>query len=176
MLKDEKVIIGYTPSRNDDSYWFGGKHTWVTISDIKDEMYIENSDEKITDKAVKDNKLLPKNTLLFSFKLTIGKVAITNKPLFTNEAIAGLIIEDEIIRKYLYYILPTLDYNTNRATKGKTLNKDTVGDIEIPFDKEKIEKIVIQLDKMEAKRQKIIKEKTEIESKILNYIKENITE
>jgi len=51
-------------------------------------MYISDSKEKITDLAEKPQKLLPKDTLLFSFKLSIGKVAITKKPLYTNEAIA----------------------------------------------------------------------------------------
>ena len=63
-------------------------------------MYISNSEKKITDLGIKPGKLLPKGTLLFSFKLSIGKVAITEKPLYTNEAIAGLIIEDEIVKKY----------------------------------------------------------------------------
>ena len=109
--------------------------------------------------------MLPTGTLLFSFKLSIGKVAITKKPVCTNEAIAGLIVEDEVIRKYLYYILPKLDYNTNRAAKGDTLNKDTVGDLEIPFEINTVKRIVAALDKIEAERQKTIVLKTKLEDK-----------
>jgi type I restriction enzyme M protein len=173
LLKDKKVIIGFTPNRDDDAFWFGGKHTWVKISDMQNNMYIDNSEEKITDLAVKPVKLLPVGTLLFSFKLSIGKVAITKKPLYTNEAIAGLIIEDEIIKKYLYYILPKLSFDTNRATKGETLNKDTVGDIEIPFDMKQIKEIVKKLDEFEEKKQQALKEKNSIEDasdKIINSI------
>lgn len=159
LLKDNKIIMGFTPDRNDDAFWFGGKHTWVTISDMGEEMYISSSKENITDLAYKANKLLPKDTLLFSFKLSIGKVALTEKPLFTNEAIAGLIVTDPIIRKYLYYILPKIDYETNRATKGDTLNKDTVENLEIPFEPEKIKSIVEKLDKLEKERQNLIKSK-----------------
>lgn len=159
LLKDNKIIMGFTPDRNDDAFWFGGKHTWVTISDMGEEMYISSSKENITDLAYKTNKLLPKDTLLFSFKLSIGKVALTEKPLFTNEAIAGLIVTDPIIRKYLYYILPKIDYETNRATKGDTLNKDTVENLEIPFEPEKIKSIVEKLDKLEKERQNLIKSK-----------------
>jgi len=163
LVKDKKIIIGFTPPTEDDSYWFGGKNTWVSIRDINDDMYISDSEKKITDVGIKLGKLLPKGTLLFSFKLSIGKVAIAEKPLYTNEAIAGLIIEDEIIKKYLYYILPKLDYNTNRATKGKTLKKDTVGDLEIPFEYEKVVKIVAELDKIEAQRQSAIRIKEKLE-------------
>ena len=165
LLRDKKVIMGFTPDRNDDSYWFGGKNTWVKISDIKEDMYLSNSDEKITDLGIKPAKLLPTGTLLFSFKLSIGKVAITEKPLYTNEAIAGLIVDDPVIKKYLYYILPRLDYETNRATKGETLNKDSVEELEIPFDEDKIKEIVEELDKIEEKRQKEIKIKQELEEK-----------
>lgn len=174
LLKDNKIIMGFTPNRNDDAYWFGGKNTWVKVGDIGDNMYIEDSEEKITDLAIKPDKLLPKETLLFSFKLSIGKVAITKKPLYTNEAIAGLIVEDPIIRKYLYYILPTLDYETNRATKGETLNKDSVENLEIPFEKNKIKSIVTKLDKLEAERQVQVRQKTEIEKRIKKTIKDEV--
>jgi type I restriction enzyme M protein len=170
LLKNNKVIIGFTPPTDDDSYWFGGKNTWVSIRDIGDDMYISDSEKKITDLGVKKGKLLPKGTLLFSFKLSIGKVAIITKPLYTNEAIAGLIVEDEIIKKYLYYILPKLDYNTNRATKGKTLKTETVGDLEIPFDYETVKKMVLQLDKIEAERQAAIAVKEKLEHKKNEYI------
>ena len=166
LLKDNKIIMGFTPNRDDDAFWFGGKHIWVKVRDITDEMYIDKSEEKITDIAVKPLKLLPKDTLLFSFKLTIGKVAITKKPLYTNEAIAGLIIEDPIIRKYLYYILPTIDYETNRATKGETLNKYSVENLDIPFEADKIKSIVNKLDKIEAERQKFISKKDELDKKL----------
>jgi len=175
LLKDNEIIMGFTPARSDDAFWFGGKHTWVTISDLGDDMYVSSSKENITDLAVKPQKLLPKDTLLFSFKLSIGKVAITQKPLFTNEAIAGLIVEDPIIRKYLYYILPKIDYETNRATKGDTLNKDTVENLEIPFDKQNIKSIVLKLDKLEAERQKLIKLKEEQEKKQMDIIKSEIS-
>ncbi len=165
LLRNKEVIIGFTPDRNDDSYWFGGKNTWVKISDIGDEMYISDSDEKITDLGIKPKKLLPVGTLLFSFKLSIGKVAITEKPLYTNEAIAGLIVDDPVIKKYLYYILPRIDYETNRATKGETLNKDSVGDLEIPYDEDKIKEIVEKLDKIEEDRQKEVKIKEKLEEK-----------
>jgi type I restriction enzyme M protein len=163
LLKDNKIIMGFTPNRDDDAFWFGGKHTWVKVRDITDEMYIGDSEEKITDIAIQPRKLLPKNTLLFSFKLSIGKVAITQKPLYTNEAIAGLIVEDPIIRKYLYYILPKLDYETNRAAKGETLNKVSVENLEIPFEADKIKLIVNELDKIETQKQKHIRKREELE-------------
>jgi type I restriction enzyme M protein len=171
LVKNNRIIIGFTPDRTDDAYWFGGKNIWVKVGDITDEMYIEDSSEKITDLGIKPNKLLPKDTLLFSFKLSIGKTAIAKVPLYTNEAIAGLIVEDPIIRKYLYYILPTLDYETNRATKGETLNTESVENLEVPFNKNKIRNIVEKLDLIESERQKHILKKEELKKEQLRILK-----
>src|SRR5689334_1976643 len=129
---------------------------------MKNNPYIENSDEMITDEAItKSNvKLLPRGTLLFSFKLTIGKVSIAGKDLYTNEAIAGIVPKEEgkIITKYLYYILPTLNYQTQSATKGKTLNKKSIAEIRIPFlpTIEVQEEIVKELDKKEKEKEEIL--------------------
>lgn len=48
---------------------------------------------KITDLGVQNSsvKLFAKDTILFSFKLSIGKTAIVGNPLYTNEAIAGIL-------------------------------------------------------------------------------------
>ena len=123
-------------------------------------MYISDTEEKITDKGVKESnvKLLPIDTLLFSFKLTIGKVAITAKELYTNEAIAGIVPKDNrVLTKYLYYLLPRLDYSTysQRATKGKTLNKDIMRMVEIPLPSVEIQKKIIkELDARELEKEK----------------------
>lgn len=155
------IIIGGTPSRKDLSL-FGGENLWVKIKDMN-KMYIHNTEEKITDKAVKESnvKSLPEGTLLFSFKLTIGKVAIAGKELYTNEAIAGIMPKDKnkVLTKYLYYLLPRLDYSSyiQRATKGKTLNKEIIKKIMIPLPKIEVQReIVRELDKQEAEKQKLL--------------------
>ncbi|OHA92342.1 MAG: hypothetical protein A3J09_02620 [Candidatus Zambryskibacteria bacterium RIFCSPLOWO2_02_FULL_51_21] len=153
------IVIGGTPSRKDLSL-YGGKNLWVKIRDMNRQMYISNTEEKITDKGVKESnvKLLPIDTLLFSFKLTIGKVAITAKELYTNEAIAGIVPKDNrVLTKYLYYLLPRLDYSTysQRATKGKTLNKDIMRIVEIPLPSVEIQKKIIkELDAKESEKEK----------------------
>ena len=151
------VIIGGTPSRKDISYW-GGNNLWVKISDMS-HGYIDSTQEKITDKGVTESnvKKLEEGTVLFSFKLTIGKVAIAKKELYTNEAIAGIVPKDNrVLSKYLYYILPHVDFTPyiQRATKGKTLNKEIIKTIKIPVPSviKQIE-IIRNLDKKESELQ-----------------------
>ena len=80
-------------------------------------------------------KLLPKGTVLVSFKLTIGKVAIAGIDLYTNEAIAGLVPkEGKVLSEYLYHLIPAIDLRSymQPAAKGKTLNKKILEAIRIP--------------------------------------------
>lgn len=69
---------------------------------------ITDTKEKISDEAIKKSnvKLIPKDTTLLSFKLSIGKTAIAGKDLYTNEAIAGLIPNDnnKLLDMFLFYI------------------------------------------------------------------------
>lgn len=129
------ISIGRTPSRNEPDYW-GKGHRWVSIRDLSSKTVIETK-EQITDLAVKEArcKIVRKGTLLFSFKLTIGKMAFAGCDLFTNEAIAAFSIKDEgkLNSDFLYYALQSATYGgSNQAVMGKTLNSKSLAEIEIP--------------------------------------------
>lgn len=131
-----KINIGGTPRRDNPDYWNNGTNIWVSIRELNDNI-ITNSSEKITDLGVKESnvKLIPKDTILFSFKLSIGKIAISGCDLYTNEAIAGLIIqENQVIMKYLYYILKELNtFSSKGCIGGGSLNKESLSKIKIPI-------------------------------------------
>ena len=129
--------MGKTPSRSNPTYW-NGNYTWVAIKDLDSEQkYIASSAEGITDVAVKESgiKAVPAGTVIMSFKLSIGKAAITSRDLYTNEAIMAFIDKGkyEIDPNYLYYLLTATDWTvgTNKAVKGATLNKKVLSDKEI---------------------------------------------
>lgn len=148
-----EINIGKTPDRKNTNYW-GQGNIWVSISDMNSK-YISNSKEEITDLAVSESniKIIPENTVIMSFKLTIGKVAITEIPLFTNEAIASFKIDENLIPEYLYYVLRFIDYDkyVDRAAKGKTLNKKKLNQIKIPVcSLQEQNKIIDNLRKIES--------------------------
>lgn len=128
-----EIIIGRTPQRNKLDN-FGGSHIWVSIGDMTSK-YIDNSKEKLTDKGVKECNptLIPEGTLLLSFKLSLGKVAITKKPLYTNEAIAALIPKRGMNILYLYYYLKRFNFQPygRKAVKGLCLNKKILANIKV---------------------------------------------
>ncbi|MCT7443985.1 restriction endonuclease subunit S [Aliarcobacter cryaerophilus] len=156
-----EVNIGKTPSRSKSEYFLGNK-IWLSIRDLKSD-YISDSNEKITDEAIKTSnmKVIPKGTLLMSFKLTLGKTAFADCDLYTNEAIASLPIKNEnVIDKYfLKYSINVIDLEkeVDNAVKGKTLNKEKIKNLDIPLPPlEEQKRIVAKLDNLFAKIDKAI--------------------
>lgn len=148
-----ELSLGRTPSRGIDSYW-GGTHTWVSISDMSSVKYISNSKECITDIAISDTNIpiVKKGTVIMSFKLSIGKVCITEKDLYTNEAIMAFVPKPQynILPVFLYYYLMSYKWNnSNDVVLGSTLNKKTISQsiISIPSSLDEQKRIVEILDK-----------------------------
>lgn len=148
--------MGKTPSRNNSDYW-GPGYKWVSIADIGGaEKYISKTKETITDIAVSESgiKVVPKNTVIMSFKLSIGKTAITAEDMYTNEAIIAFLDRGtfNIDTNYLYHLCKSINWfdGTNKAVLGLTLNKATLAqkEIELPSITEQKEAVTI-LDKVD---------------------------
>ncbi len=148
--------MGKTPSRDIKEYWQDGEYEWISIADLtKSGKYICETKEKISQLAVEESGIrrIPSNTVIMSFKLSIGKVAITKKSIFSNEAIMAFIDKGvvSILPQYAYYLFSaqTWDKGVNRAVMGTTLNKATLSQYRISLhDKEIQLEIVEKLDKI----------------------------
>ena len=130
--------MGKTPSRDNSSYWKKSENNWISIADLTNSgKYISNTKETLSDSAVAESgiKKIPANTVIMSFKLSLGKVAITEKEMYSNEAIMAFIDKgvEKISPEYLYYLLRAKDWSkgTNKAVMGATLNKATLSTIKI---------------------------------------------
>jgi restriction endonuclease S subunit len=157
-----EIQIGKTPARGDKKMWDLNKKSnniWLSIRDLNQtdaNGYISDSAEYITDDGAKLVKIIPKNTLLLSFKLTLGRTAITKIPLRTNEAIAALLPKtDQCDIRYLKYYFEYFNFvkfaGNDFKVKGLTLNKKKLADIPIPVPSlQDQEKIVERLDKVFA--------------------------
>lgn len=117
------IDIGKTPPRK-ETQWFSCRNNdvaWISISDMgKSGMFISTSSEMITEDAKTKFNIVtvPKNTILLSFKLTIGRVSIANTELTTNEAIARFRLNNFIEREFLYLFLKEYDYNSLGSTSS----------------------------------------------------------
>lgn len=136
-----EINIGRTPERGNFKMWDKEKKTenvWLSIADLNntENGYISDSTEYVSDNAVPKMKLVKANTLLMSFKLTIGRCAITKRDLFTNEAIAALpILDKNLDLFFLKYYLENFDWakltEGDVKVKGKTLNKEKLKEVPI---------------------------------------------
>ena len=164
--------MGKTPLRENKLYWNKGEYNWISISDMNfSEKYVSFTKEKITNLAVKESgiKIIPKNTVIMSFKLSIGKVKIVNDDIYSNEAIMAFIPKENIPidKNFLYYSLKSIKWNEgiNKAVKGLTLNKALISQKEIFLPNLAIQKeIASNLDS--------IADFLDLRRKQLNYLKE----
>lgn len=117
------VSIGKTPPRKEPR-WFSNNLqdiTWISISDMGNSgLYISNSSEQLTREAIEHHniKIVPDNTVLLSFKLTVGRVAITDGEVTTNEAIAHFKTNQKEINEYLYCYLKHFKFETMGSTSS----------------------------------------------------------
>ena len=142
--------MGKTPSRDNSDYW-GGSNVWVAISDLQDK-YIGDSKEYITDQALTETKIkkVKAGTTIMSFKLSVGRAAITTKDLYTNEAIMAFNLNKgyNLIADYIYYYLKGYKWQgANKAVMGLTLNKASISQNHIIIPPIEVqERIVEELD------------------------------
>ena len=119
------ITIGKTPPRKEQE-WFSEKKLdnnvkWVSISDMGNcGTFISETSEYLTSEATKkfNIKIIPKDTVILSFKLTVGRVAITDDTMCTNEAIAHFGIDTLNVLEYLYIYLKNFNYQTMGSTSS----------------------------------------------------------
>jgi type I restriction enzyme S subunit len=124
------IAIGGTPSRNVASFWAEKPdgYPWLAISDLQSK-YVSDTREHISGSGVRNSnaKLIPKATAVMSFKLSVGRTALTSAEMYSNEAIAAFVPRHArvIDSAWLYYVLPRAAGSvvTDTAVKGATLNK-----------------------------------------------------
>ena len=130
--------MGKTPSRSNLEYWNTTDYKWISIADLsKTSKYIFETKEYLSKSAIKDSgiKVIPASTVVMSFKLSIGKTAITKEDMYSNEAIMAF--KDKhvinILPEYIFYLFKYKNWEegSNKAVMGKTLNKATLSEIEV---------------------------------------------
>lgn len=95
---------GGTPSRDEHSN-FGGDIPWVVIGDIQREIYKTKESLSVKGLASCTSKLWPENTIILSTGATIGKVGIAKIPLATKQGITGILVNNNVIPSFFYYML-----------------------------------------------------------------------
>ena len=117
-----EMSIGKTPPRAQKQWFTEGNNgiPWVSISDMKDTMFIQNTSEGLTQEACEkfNVKIVPQGTVLLSFKLTVGRVAFAGTDVCTNEAIAHFQKEGDDWKAYTLMYLRNYNYDSLGNTSG----------------------------------------------------------
>ena len=139
------ITIGKTPPRSESEFFTTDEKDikWISISDIgKAGMFIFDTSERLTQDAIaKYNiKIIPKNTVILSFKLTIGRTGFTTENMATNEAIAHFDLFDKNLNNYLYCTLTYFNYSDLGSTSSiaTAINSKIVKSIKIGIPNEKL--------------------------------------
>ena len=118
-----EINIGKTPPRKEHN-WFTTNNkdeVWVSIADMGScGVFISDSSEYLTAEAIKrfNIQMVEKDSVLLSFKLTVGRVAIASTRLTTNEAIARFILPRVYYREFLYLLLKQYKYENLGSTSS----------------------------------------------------------
>ncbi len=134
------IGIGRTPPRK-EQHWFTlspDDVKWVSIKDMGiSGVYIDSVSEYLTQEAVKRFSIpvIPANTVLLSFKMTIGRLAITTEKMLSNEAIAHFKLKEgsSLFPEFLYLYLKTYKWEQLGSTSSivESINSQMIKDMEL---------------------------------------------
>ena len=134
------IGIGRTPPRKESQWFSVNQHDirWISVKDLGSiDTYILNSSEFLKEEAVKEFNIpiIPDNTVVLSFKLTVGRIGITIGEMVSNEAIAHFKLkpDSKISSNYLYLFLKTLDFSAFGSTSSiaEAINTKIIKEIKI---------------------------------------------
>lgn len=100
------IVGGGTPSTKNSAYW-GGTINWYSPAEIDDQIYVNNSQRKITELGLSKSSasLLPIGTVLFTSRAGIGKTAILGKKACTNQGFQSIIPNKKELDSYFVYTM-----------------------------------------------------------------------
>ncbi len=136
------IKTGKTPKRGREEYWEAGTINWVKTGEILNNL-ITNTEEKITQKAVKELNMYVYNqgdilVAMYGQGNTRGRIAKVGINTTTNQACAGLVkkekahINSEFVYKYLFFSYERLR-NLGRGGNQPNLNLNMIRNFKIPI-------------------------------------------
>lgn len=147
---------GKTPSRKEGKYWNTGDYPWFSIADMSHGQVVTSSSETVSEDAraeVFKAEPSPAESLLMSFKLSIGKLSLLGVPAYHNEAIITIEPFEPELKEYFFKCLNGFDLSAGNkaAIKGNTLNQDSLSNIFVALPpKNEISRIVAKVDELMA--------------------------
>lgn len=132
-----KFRSGGTPSTKNTEYW-GGDIPWTTSKRLTDTIYLNQGERNITRLGLKDSStsLIPKNNLLVSTRVTVGKAAVNTIDMAISQDLTGILLDNSKYNsEFLAYQMKTsriqrLCDSIKRGATIKGITRDDLKQIE----------------------------------------------
>ena len=155
-----EITTGGTPSTGVQSYWEPKEIPWLSSGEVH-KKYIFFTDNKISTEGMNNSsaRMVKENSVLIALAgqgKTRGTVAINRIPVTTNQSIAAMTFSEDIIPEFAFCNLDGRYDEIRKMSSGDGarggLNKQIVGDIEIPYtslpEQEQVGNFFHSLDKL----------------------------
>ena len=131
------IESGGTPKTNEPTFW-NGNIDWATLVDLPQECainFIKNTNRKISTIGLQKSsaRLLPKHSVILSSRATIGRVALAEVELSTNQGFKNIIIHlpNLIDNKFVAYNLLSRKNELTNMSKGTTFKELSKANLEM---------------------------------------------
>lgn len=160
-----KIVTGGTPSRLEEDNYSAIGTPWIKPPNLDKKKWIDSSEEYLSEKGKQKARILPKGSVIVSCIGNIGKVAIANCELSTNQQINSIIPNENVDPEFLFYTIKKFQKRLENLSSNAVvplLNKTGFSKAKIPLpilpdgtpDIEKQKQIVAILEKAEALKEK----------------------
>lgn len=135
-----EIVGGSTPRREEPANW-GPGHYWATPTDLPMPgagiLALSTTAETITPEGLRScsTNLVPAGAVLYSTRATIGKLAIAQVPVATNQGFNNLIAGPVVYNRYLAYALQHFTPDISRlagSTTFKEVSRSSLRGFKIP--------------------------------------------
>jgi type I restriction enzyme S subunit len=115
------IVGGGTPDTSIPGFW-DGDIDWYTPAEIGEDVYVSGSQRKITEDGLRNSsaKILPPDTILFTSRAGIGKIAILSKEAATNQGFQSIIPGDKLNSYFLFSQSESLKHYGEMMGAGST--------------------------------------------------------
>lgn len=125
---------GHTPDKKISEYWENGDIPWVSLNDtgyLKANDYVSDTAHHVTELGIANSSahILPPRAVVFSRDATIGRCAITTRPMAVSQHFIAWICGECIIPEFLLLRLRSMTQELDRLTTGATVK--TIGMAEV---------------------------------------------
>jgi type I restriction enzyme S subunit len=125
-----RMESGHTPDKKIEAYWENCEIPWVSLNDtgyLKEHDYISDTAYRVNELGIANSsaRLLPERVVVFSRDATIGRCAITTRPMAVSQHFIAWVCGDDIFPEYLLMRLRSMTQELERLTTGATLK--TIG-------------------------------------------------